>query len=581
MRLPNLTCPQSLQDKGFGIGILKNNLLWNTFGAGVLSLAFFAFQVSAQTPLVKDGPKPALPETAAKLESLSTEELINRLTRETQTGPGYQVVPPPENKQVPDGLPAIPEFMAQEEAPATKLILNPMAKSGEVKKAPLSPLMRELVKRGTQSLPLLLAHLDDKRPTGIVLKGNNLSSPIIMSNEYPPRDLHPDRRPKGTVSSFFEAAAVQGVPGVEPFDETKIRYTIKVGDLCYVLVGQIVNRPYHAARYQPTAITIVNSPVHVPSLAQACRQEWSGLTPELHRQSLLKDCNHPPTSLVALKRLLVYYRPTGEEQLVRFLKRPFYDLAKVDAFIDEVVASLSNMPQKQIDTLESTKDYVTLISEFQNRFNYLVSFYAPFEVDRFGSLFKLNLIEPVSFNQAIVKKILVQPLPGNYRQLVSEFQKENGEVGLKVLPLRIYQRFHEGSDLGDFQFAAKKYKSEEFLKAVYPQFDPFDPQFIDGVTVPAQRDFVFNFGPTTTASVDQSLLAVFQSVSGAPNLLTSPNPEKHELARACIVRLAGKGHDGEFRNYLEKQIKDIQTNYNDQYRRIEKEEFALLEKLRK
>ncbi len=39
-------------------------------------------------------------------------------------------------------------------------------------------------------------------------------------------------------------------------------YTIKVGDVCYVLIGQIVNRRLWALEYVPTLIVVVTSPVH-------------------------------------------------------------------------------------------------------------------------------------------------------------------------------------------------------------------------------------------------------------------------------------------------------------------------------
>ena len=52
-------------------------------------------------------------------------------------------------------------------------------------------------------------------------------------------------------------------------------YSVKVGDVCFVIIGQIVGRAYLAVRYQPTAIIVINSPVEEKALAKAVRDVWS------------------------------------------------------------------------------------------------------------------------------------------------------------------------------------------------------------------------------------------------------------------------------------------------------------------
>jgi len=41
-------------------------------------------------------------------------------------------------------------------------------------------------------------------------------------------------------------------------------YTVKVGDVCYAIIGQIVNRSLMAVRYQPSAGLVINSPIEMP-----------------------------------------------------------------------------------------------------------------------------------------------------------------------------------------------------------------------------------------------------------------------------------------------------------------------------
>jgi len=74
------------------------------------------------------------------------------------------------------------------------------------------------------------------------------------------------------------------------------RYTVKVADVCYVLIGQIVNRQLLAVRYQPSGGLVVNSPIEAPVLAEKVKNDWGNADAEILKQSLLADIhasNHP------------------------------------------------------------------------------------------------------------------------------------------------------------------------------------------------------------------------------------------------------------------------------------------------
>ena len=66
-------------------------------------------------------------------------------------------------------------------------------------------------------------------------------------------------------------------------------HEILVGDLCFVALGQIVNRSFNAVRYQPTGGLIVSSPTKSKVLRDAVLKEWSGLTSDQHRKKLIDD----------------------------------------------------------------------------------------------------------------------------------------------------------------------------------------------------------------------------------------------------------------------------------------------------
>ncbi len=147
--------------------------------------------------------------------------------------------------------------------------------------------MRELVRRGLSALPELIKHVDDTRPTKLKV-GNDDSGGSshqvgvdffmfsYFSDEYEPRLLHwPDEKERKRSRQMEKS--FQG------------RYTVKVGDVCYVLIGQIVNRHLLAVRYQPSAGLVVNSPIEAAALAEKVRSEWGNGDAETLRASLLSD----------------------------------------------------------------------------------------------------------------------------------------------------------------------------------------------------------------------------------------------------------------------------------------------------
>jgi hypothetical protein len=169
----------------------------------------------------------------------------------------------------------------------------------------IPPQMRELVRRGLAALPVLIRHLGDNRPTKLVVGGLLPEGGFYMfqyfSDEYDPRGRAADPRKAGAGSS--DRVFVGSFSG---------RYTVKVGDLCYVLVGQIVNRRLVAVRYQPSSGLVINSPLEAPDLVEKVEKDWSGLEAQGHKASLLADIDDDDIvrSSDALIRLRFYYPDT-------------------------------------------------------------------------------------------------------------------------------------------------------------------------------------------------------------------------------------------------------------------------------
>jgi len=136
---------------------------------------------------------------------------------------------------------------------------------------------KELVEIGPQALPFLLKALDDPTPTKLIINYHSDFGTMEYSDEL-----------WGNPGNAAEQKILATMPkrDASHFQDSINTYTVKIGDVCFVITGQIVGRPYSAVRYQPTACIIVNSPVHDTNLASHVRAIWSSPEPV---QSLLNS----------------------------------------------------------------------------------------------------------------------------------------------------------------------------------------------------------------------------------------------------------------------------------------------------
>jgi len=260
------------------------------------------------------------------LSSVPTEELISELQEISQPGIGTHPTA------------WATGFIAINDQPAFQGGILGSAKPAD------SPVMRELVRRGTTSLPQLIAHLSDNRPTKQVIR------PMMgnwFGEEYDPRSNDPGKWPPKVQCGRI---GFHSKKNPTAFSDP---YTVRVGDLCFVAVGQIVNRSLRAVRYQPSLCLVVNSPIQNPALADAVRSDWKGLTPEEHRKSLEQDALDETRfgrSPEAVKRLLFYYPAAGTPLVVQLLGRPLYEPIIVVRFLQKKLSPISD-PEVQTKRL--------------------------------------------------------------------------------------------------------------------------------------------------------------------------------------------------------------------------------------
>ena len=200
-----------------------------------------------------------------------------------------------------------------------------------------------LVEYGPAALPQLLDSLDDKTPTKLTIKhgGDGIITFGGMWYGHPPairwaasdaeliKDLAEQKLGDDKIAEYSAASpefiaeaknrefpfflpriqrefnprnpaekklieAARGklmkmkVPAVA--SDSLTSYTVTVGDVCYVIIGQITNRSYLAVQYQPTACTYIHSPTHDPQIAKDVRAVWkSNNSTEMILASLKTD----------------------------------------------------------------------------------------------------------------------------------------------------------------------------------------------------------------------------------------------------------------------------------------------------
>ena len=145
----------------------------------------------------------------------------------------------------------------------------------------------KLIELGEEAIPQLLDRMSDKAPTKLSIKPADYVMSRWYSNEYFEYDPENPYKKK-----HFEGD-----------------YQVKIGDVCFVLIGQIVNRSYHAVRYQPSGCMVVNSPVHTPELKQLAVADWQDIDEAKLKASLLKDLKseNPFRQESAIVRLNYYF----------------------------------------------------------------------------------------------------------------------------------------------------------------------------------------------------------------------------------------------------------------------------------
>jgi len=127
-----------------------------------------------------------------------------------------------------------------------------------------SDAFRSLVKLGPVSLPFLLEALEDNTPTKLKVGGGIMSFSALI---------------EGNPVNLAERRILSKDRGSDTTSYPRYPHRVKVGDACFVAIGQIVGRRYDAVRYVPTAFVSISSPAEDKFLRERVREIWSSKDP--------------------------------------------------------------------------------------------------------------------------------------------------------------------------------------------------------------------------------------------------------------------------------------------------------------
>ena len=180
---------------------------------------------------------------------------------------------------------------------------------------------RAILERGHASIPTLLLHFEDARPTPTVVAVRS-DAKLYFGGEF-----------AGVGGSIQVAPpADKTSEWLERYQEEGYRY--RVGDLCLVAIGLILNRDYRVIEHQPSRRRLFFSPVDNRSIATTLSLSLGDRSPGVMVEQLRLDAIIPSganseieRSLGAIARLVYYDVEDAPEVLLRWLsvvglKRP-------------------------------------------------------------------------------------------------------------------------------------------------------------------------------------------------------------------------------------------------------------------
>jgi hypothetical protein len=311
-------------------------------------------------------PPPPAPESTARAPGIP--ELIDELQQVAQAMPGMSTVRGGAGfAPVPDATVRFGGFTL-----------------GSTESQHVSDAFTRLVARGPEAIPYLLEALSDDRLTQYVVGGGAFLNLTVGQELWLQDDVPREKAALDAFPQLREDHASWGELDVFERDGHFSRsYQLRVGDVCFVALGQISNRMFSATRYQPTRNLVINTPVYTPILAEATRKSWEGVKD--YRAALLEsllidladDGRWRYRMCGAATRLLYYFGDEGARAVLQRLSGMqetsddrLADFIKFIRFSDEpsIAAALLGMLDQPLDDEAAKQLLPVLLRESPRRY---------------------------------------------------------------------------------------------------------------------------------------------------------------------------------------------------------------------
>ncbi|HUE74698.1 MAG TPA: hypothetical protein VMP01_27770 [Pirellulaceae bacterium] len=195
------------------------------------------------------------------------------------------------------------------------------------KRVEASEPVRKLVEIGPDALPYLLKALDDDTPTDIVIQAVKTEGAIAGGMAF-------DEAMYGNPANPTEAFVLRlnrfpYSASIRPKDERfsvapeMESYRIKVGDVCFIVLGQIVSRQYDCldSPHVKSSAKLVCSPVHRKALRKQLASIWKSQHP---RQKVLESLIVDFSTRGVLQMNSLDYWDIGNDFQIEATKRLLY-----------------------------------------------------------------------------------------------------------------------------------------------------------------------------------------------------------------------------------------------------------------
>lgn len=176
-----------------------------------------------------------------------------------------------------------------------------------------------IVRMGAEAIPDLVLGLEDNRPTRVVFSvAPTGRENRVVEISFACRYRHKDWRQGSLPSKDAECHA------------NSERYTLTVSDICFFLLGEIVNRPYSPVEKGLHLPTIcVTSPTVHESIRELATKEWARTSGGEHLKLLADDLNCGALYFDAIERLWYFDPGAAERETIRLLRRKHLDRSPI------------------------------------------------------------------------------------------------------------------------------------------------------------------------------------------------------------------------------------------------------------